>query len=219
MGTQKRLSRSSANVPEASVDNLSINASFASLSPSCHRSFHRATGEDIKRLFPQDPDLRLPERWAMAVGDMPLPTAQAALNLDLWKESFNVLARSPMERSVAPYDGLEHTETALMDKLSTLASGTLAEDLESRFWLPVSLSLFTLAFGCHPKRMGSRPRRSSRNARPRFTGTKGNRTDRRRKGPAATGPDGRACSSKHVGRRTAITSIHEVFYADADRIR
>ena len=49
-----------------------------------------------------------------------------------------------MERSVAPYDGLEHTETALMDKLSTLASGTLAEDLESRFWLPVSLSLFTL---------------------------------------------------------------------------
>jgi len=79
-----------------------------------------------------------------AVGDMPLPTAQAALNLDLWKESFNVLARSPMERSVAPYDGLEHTETALMDKLSTLASGTLAEDLESRFWLPVSLSLFTL---------------------------------------------------------------------------
>lgn len=64
--------------------------------------------------------------------------------VDLWKESFAVLATSPVERSVAPYDGLEHTEAALLEKLGTLASGTLAEDLESRFWLPVSLSLYTL---------------------------------------------------------------------------
>jgi hypothetical protein len=63
---------------------------------------------------------------------------------DLWKESFIVLAQGPVERSVAPYDGLEHTEQALLEKLSVLASGTLPEELEGRFWLPVSLSLFTL---------------------------------------------------------------------------
>ena len=63
---------------------------------------------------------------------------------DLWKESFLILAQGPVERSVAPYDGLEHTEQALLEKLLTLASGTLPEDLEGRFWLPVSLSLFTL---------------------------------------------------------------------------
>ena len=63
---------------------------------------------------------------------------------DLWKESFIVLAQGPVERSVAPYDGLEHTEQALLEKLSILASGTLPEELEGRFWLPVSLSLFTL---------------------------------------------------------------------------
>jgi len=63
---------------------------------------------------------------------------------DLWKESFAVLAQGPVERSVAPYDGLEHTEQALLEKLLTLASGTLPEELEGRFWLPVSLSLFTL---------------------------------------------------------------------------
>jgi hypothetical protein len=67
-----------------------------------------------------------------------------AVPRDLWKESFAVLARGPVERSVAPYDGLEHTEQALLEKLLTLASGTLPEELEGRFWLPVSLSLFTL---------------------------------------------------------------------------
>jgi hypothetical protein len=67
-----------------------------------------------------------------------------AVPKDLWKESFAVLARGSVERSVAPYDGLEHTEQALLEKLSTLASGTLPEELEGRFWLPVSLSLFTL---------------------------------------------------------------------------
>jgi hypothetical protein len=62
----------------------------------------------------------------------------------LWRESFLVLARGPVERSIAPYDGLERTEQALLEKLLTLASGTLPEEVEGRFWLPVSLSLFTL---------------------------------------------------------------------------
>jgi hypothetical protein len=71
-------------------------------------------------------------------------TAPAGIPHDLWKESFIVLAQGPVERSVAPYDGLERTEQALLEKLLTLASGTLPEELEGRFWLPVSLSLFTL---------------------------------------------------------------------------
>ena len=33
------------------------------------------------------------------------------------------------------YDGLERTETQLLDKLSTLASGALNEDVEAKFWL------------------------------------------------------------------------------------
>jgi hypothetical protein len=67
-----------------------------------------------------------------------------AVPRDLWKESLHVLAQGPVERSVAPYDGLERTEQALLEKLSTVAAGTLPEELEGRFWLPVSLSLFTL---------------------------------------------------------------------------
>lgn len=74
----------------------------------------------------------------------PLRSLPQDTHADLWKETFSVLATSPVERSVAPYDGLEHTESALLEKLGTLASGALSEELESRFWLPVSLSLYTL---------------------------------------------------------------------------
>ena len=55
--------------------------------------------------------------------------------LDLWKETFSVLAALPIERSVSTYDGLERTESALLDKLGALASGRLAEDVEPKFWL------------------------------------------------------------------------------------
>ncbi len=55
-------------------------------------------------------------------------------SLDLWKETFVTLAQKPVERSVATYDGLEVTEGALLDKLRALVSGTLAEDIEGRFW-------------------------------------------------------------------------------------
>ena len=33
------------------------------------------------------------------------------------------------------YDGLERTETQLLDKLSVLAWGNLTEDVETKFWL------------------------------------------------------------------------------------
>jgi hypothetical protein len=55
--------------------------------------------------------------------------------IDLWKETFAVLATRPVERSMSVYDGLERTETQLLDKLSMLAWGALNEDVESKFWL------------------------------------------------------------------------------------
>jgi len=55
--------------------------------------------------------------------------------IDLWKETFAVLATRPVERSMSVYDGLERTETQLLDKLSLLASGALNEDVEAKFWL------------------------------------------------------------------------------------
>ncbi len=54
--------------------------------------------------------------------------------LDLWKETFAVLATRPVERSVSIYDGLERTESALIDKLTLLAWGSLGEDIETKFW-------------------------------------------------------------------------------------
>ncbi|HSN04713.1 MAG TPA: hypothetical protein VLS44_06990 [Nitrospira sp.] len=54
--------------------------------------------------------------------------------LDLWKETLAVLSRTPIERSIATYDGLEKTETALIDKLSLYAVGALPEETEVKFW-------------------------------------------------------------------------------------
>jgi len=64
--------------------------------------------------------------------------------VDLWKETFKILAERPVERSAAAYDSLDKTETSLMEKLNALASKTMPEDLESRAWLAVSQSLFAL---------------------------------------------------------------------------
>lgn len=55
--------------------------------------------------------------------------------LDLWKETFAVLAELPIERSLSTYDGLERTESALLEKLAALAWGSLTEDIEPKFWL------------------------------------------------------------------------------------
>jgi len=68
------------------------------------------------------------QRGAPAAGSQSPP-------IDLWKETFAVLATRPVERSMSVYDGLERTETQLLDKLSTLASGALNEDVEAKFWL------------------------------------------------------------------------------------
>ena len=55
--------------------------------------------------------------------------------VDLWKETFAVLATRPVERSLSTYDGLERTESNLIEKLTALAWGSLAEDVEAKFWL------------------------------------------------------------------------------------
>jgi len=54
--------------------------------------------------------------------------------MDLWKETFRVLATRPIQRSISTYDGLERTESNLIEKLTTLAWGTLSEDVETKFW-------------------------------------------------------------------------------------
>ncbi|MEK7294352.1 MAG: hypothetical protein AAB049_05175 [Nitrospirota bacterium] len=70
------------------------------------------------------------------------PTGQPSV--DLWKETFRVLAGLPVERSTVPYDGLDRTEASLMERLTTFAIKATPEDFESRAWLAISLSLFAL---------------------------------------------------------------------------
>ena len=60
--------------------------------------------------------------------------ATATSPLDLWKETFTVLAKQPLEHSHSTYDGLEKTESALIDKLTTLVWGSLTEEIEVKLW-------------------------------------------------------------------------------------
>jgi hypothetical protein len=63
----------------------------------------------------------------------PVPPGQTP-PLDLWQETLTALSRMPIERSIAGYDGLEKTETALIEKLSAYAVGALPEETEVKFW-------------------------------------------------------------------------------------
>ncbi|MCC6140620.1 MAG: hypothetical protein IT389_08395 [Nitrospira sp.] len=54
--------------------------------------------------------------------------------LDLWKDTLATLARTPIQRSIATYDGLEQTESALIEKLTTYVLGALPENIEVKFW-------------------------------------------------------------------------------------
>lgn len=64
-----------------------------------------------------------------------LPQAQAQGPVDLWKETFTVLSKRPVERSLAHYDGLEQTEDAFMVKLQAFVANRLPEDAQTKFWL------------------------------------------------------------------------------------
>ncbi|MBI4400967.1 MAG: hypothetical protein HY581_04980 [Nitrospirae bacterium] len=72
-----------------------------------------------------------------AILQTPRPATEQATTppVDLWKETFAVLSRKPVQRSVAAYDGQEGTEAALIDKLMAFAAGTFPEENETRFWL------------------------------------------------------------------------------------
>jgi len=74
--------------------------------------------------------------------------ATATSPLDLWKETFAVLAKQPIERSQSTYDGLEKTESALIDKLTAMVWGSLPEELEVKFWT-------SLVFGASSNAMHS----------------------------------------------------------------
>ena len=77
------------------------------------------------------------------------PDAAATTSpLDLWKETFTVLAEQPIERSLSTYDGLEKTESALIDKLTLMVWGSLAEESEVKFWT-------SLVFGASSNAMHS----------------------------------------------------------------
>jgi hypothetical protein len=66
----------------------------------------------------------------------------------LWKETFSVLAAQPIERSLSTYDGLEKTESALIDKLTAMVWGSLPEEVEVKFWT-------SLVFGASSNAMHS----------------------------------------------------------------
>jgi len=68
--------------------------------------------------------------------------------LDLWKDTFSVLAEQPIPRSLSTYDGLEKTESALIDKLTAMIWGSLAEESEVKFWT-------SLVFGASSNAMHS----------------------------------------------------------------
>ena len=74
--------------------------------------------------------------------------APATAPLDLWKDTFSVLAEQPIERSRSTYDGLEKTESALIDKLTAMVWGNLAEEIEVKFWT-------SLVFGASSNAMHS----------------------------------------------------------------
>jgi hypothetical protein len=85
-----------------------------------------------------------------------LPTGAAATAtapLDLWKETFSVLAEQPITRSLSTYDGLEKTESALIDKLTAMVWGSLPEEIEVKFWT-------SLMFGASSNAMHSEITRS-----------------------------------------------------------
>jgi hypothetical protein len=54
---------------------------------------------------------------------------------DLWRGTIQTLSTKPVERSIVSFiSGVERTEEALLEKLNTLAEGTMPEEMESGFW-------------------------------------------------------------------------------------
>jgi hypothetical protein len=69
---------------------------------------------------------------AKLTGSQPRPNSLPPL--DLWKETMMALSRTPIERSIATYDGLEQTEAALIEKLRAYVLIGIPEAVEVKFW-------------------------------------------------------------------------------------
>ncbi|MGH7256653.1 MAG: hypothetical protein ACREI3_12860, partial [Nitrospirales bacterium] len=61
--------------------------------------------------------------------------SSATAPLDLWKETFTVLATKPIERLPSTYDNIDGPEQEFMERLRSFANGTMPEERETRFWL------------------------------------------------------------------------------------
>lgn len=55
--------------------------------------------------------------------------------IDLWKETLISMSKTSVERSLAPYDGLERTEEAFMEKVQAFIWNRLPEEIQTKFWL------------------------------------------------------------------------------------
>ncbi|MCS6896931.1 MAG: hypothetical protein NZM29_03075 [Nitrospira sp.] len=72
--------------------------------------------------------------------------------LELWDETLAVLATLPIERSIATYDGLERTESALLEKLAAYAVIGIPEANETKFWNSLVLGASSNAVHSEPTR-------------------------------------------------------------------
>jgi hypothetical protein len=80
-------------------------------------------------------------------------SAQSAPSLELWNDTIAVLSRTPIERSVAAFDGLEQTESALIEKLDAYVALDIPEAIEVKFWN-------SLVFGASSNAVHSEPTRT-----------------------------------------------------------
>jgi hypothetical protein len=67
-------------------------------------------------------------------GSEPHVGRDVAPSQDLWNATLHVLSQRPIERSIPTYDGLERTESALIEKLEAYAVLVIPEATETKFW-------------------------------------------------------------------------------------
>ena len=70
-----------------------------------------------------------------AKGSGTQPAPGSTPSLELWKDTIQVLSRTPIERSIATYDGLEsRLKSASLEKLAAYAVIRIPEATETKFW-------------------------------------------------------------------------------------
>ncbi len=66
--------------------------------------------------------------------DSPANGSAAVPSPEMWQATLRALSQTQIERSIATYDGLEGTETALIEKLGAYALIGIPESTETKFW-------------------------------------------------------------------------------------